>query len=274
MKFSPKLLGKNEHVILHMRTHIKELIPRFVFTVLVIVAAVLAYVYLPLSWRPTSGWVILAVAITLLLIFLVWPWMNWLTSTYTVTNRRLITRTGVFTKTGHDIPLTRISNVSYEHSLLDRMFGCGTLVLQTSASEPLYLHDIPKVEKVHVMLTDLLFHSDLAQQDAYQGDSQGQVPAAPAEPGRPSGGAVPTTPYAQQPSPQPEPRGETPRRVDETSHRPAAQQPRVQHAPESASQSEIYERESYPAGQDDPDFPLSIEDDSPRNEEDRGTERF
>lgn len=269
MKFSPKLLGKNEHVILHMRTHIKELIPKFAFNVLIIVAAVLAYVYLPESWRPTSGWVILAVAITLLLIFLVWPWMNWLTSTYTVTNRRLITRTGVLTKTGHDIPLTRISNVSYEHSLLDRMFGCGTLVLQTSAAEPLYLHDIPKVEKVHVMLTDLLFHSDLAQQDAYQGDSRGDSPDQARLP------EASTAAYTQQPSVQPAPRQEPPRRVDETSHpRPAAQQPRVQHAPESAHQSEVHERESYPLGQDDPDFPLSIEDEPTGDEADPRQERF
>ena len=202
MKFSPKLLGNNEQVILHLRTHIKALIPHIVANIVIVVAAVLAYVYLPLDWRPTSGWVILAVTITLVLIFGVWPWLNWVTSTYTVTNRRLITRTGVLTKTGHDIPLTRISDVASEHSLLDRFFGCGTLILQTSASDPLYLNDIPKVEKVHVMLTDLLFHHDLSMQDAFRDDpeeSAPRYPAEPAEPTEPTGQSPRELPNAQPP---------------------------------------------------------------------------
>lgn len=186
MRFSAKLLGKNEHVIQHMRTHLKKIIPNIVAAIVLIVVAVLAYVYLPENWRPASTIAIIAVAVTLIVIFLVWPWINWLTSTYTITNRRIITRKGVFTKTGHDIPLTRISNVSYERSMLDRLFGCGTLVLQTSASEPLTLDDVPHVERVHVTLTELLFHSDLADQDAfgqneYPATPQDENPASPAQ---------------------------------------------------------------------------------------------
>ena len=44
----------------------------------------------------------------------------WLTATYTITTRRLITRHGVITRRGHDIPLTRISDVAYEKDLIDR----------------------------------------------------------------------------------------------------------------------------------------------------------
>ena len=112
----------------------------------------------------------MAVAVTLFLVIMVWPWINWLTSTYTVTNRRIITRKGVFTKTGHDIPLTRISNVAYERSVLDRMLSCGSLVLQTSASDPLLLDDVPDVETVHVTLTDLLFHTGNPDAVQYTGD--------------------------------------------------------------------------------------------------------
>lgn len=170
MKFSDKLLGQNEHVILHMRTHIKEIIPNIGATIVLIIVAVLAYVYLPEDWRPGSTVAIVAVAVTLFLVIMVWPWINWLTSTYTVTNRRIITRKGVFTKTGHDIPLTRISNVAYERSVLDRMLGCGSLVLQTSASDPLLLDDVPDVETVHVTLTDLLFHTGNPDAVQYTGD--------------------------------------------------------------------------------------------------------
>lgn len=253
MKFSPKLLGKNEHVVLHLRTHIKALIPSFLFNVLFIVIAVLAFVYLPQDWRPTSGWVILAVTVTLVLIFWVWPWMNWLTSTYTVTNRRLITRTGVLTKTGHDIPLTRITDVAYEHSLLDRMFGCGTLVLQTSASEPLHLHDIPKVEKVHVLLTDMLFHSDLNQQDAYRRDPEESAPYAPVDSS--SQEVSPATNYPTSPAPEPA--------VTTSGTQPL---PPVHEAPSpqssSSEQPALHPRENIHDNQNDPNFPLDIDDDA------------
>ena len=41
----------------------------------------------------------------------------WLTATYTITTRRLITRHGVITRKGHDIPLSRVSDVAYERDL-------------------------------------------------------------------------------------------------------------------------------------------------------------
>ena len=157
MKLSPKLLGKDEYVILHVRTHLKALFPNIAGSAVVIVAAVLGAVFAPEDWRPVSTFVIVAVALVVLVFVFVWPWLNWLFATYTITNRRLITRKGVLTKTGHDLPLSRISDVSYEHGFTDRIFGCGTLILQTSADDPLPLPDIPHVEKVHVMLTELLF---------------------------------------------------------------------------------------------------------------------
>ena len=83
-----------------------------------------------------------------------------MTSTYTITDRRIITRKGIINKVGHDLPLRRINNVNYERSLTDRMLGCGTLILETAAGQPLILHDVPKVERVHVAITELLFADD------------------------------------------------------------------------------------------------------------------
>ncbi|MCF2706268.1 PH domain-containing protein [Arcanobacterium haemolyticum] len=166
MKLSSKLLGKDEHVLLHVRTHVKAILPNLLLGLVVVAIAVAAWIYLPENWQPTSRIVVAAATALLLLIFVVWPWLNWLAGTYTVTNRRLITRKGVLTKTGHDIPLSRISNVEYEHSLLDRILGCGTLILQTSAADPLLIDDVPHVERVHVMLADLLFHSAYDERQA------------------------------------------------------------------------------------------------------------
>ncbi|MET0999617.1 MAG: PH domain-containing protein, partial [Marmoricola sp.] len=48
---------------------------------------------------------------------------------------------------------------SYEKSLVDRMFGCGTLVV-SDASElgRVELRDIPRVEQAQLTVSDELFH--------------------------------------------------------------------------------------------------------------------
>lgn len=159
MVISQRLLNEGEHVVLGTRTHVKALLLPTV--VLVVVAGLAGYLSsLPdgdhaAVWR----WVIWVVAGLLIAAFVVAPFLRWLFTTYTFTNRRLITRTGVFTRRGHDIPLNRISDVSYEKSLVDRFFGCGTLVI-SDASElgRVELNDIPRVEQAQLTLSDQLFH--------------------------------------------------------------------------------------------------------------------
>ena len=105
-------------------------------------------------------------ALLLILWLVVRPFLTWLTTTYTITNRRLITRNGILTRRGHDIPLARISDVSYEHGLLDRMLGCGTLVISDASEQGrVKLHDIPQVEQVHLKISDQLFDPEAHRAD-------------------------------------------------------------------------------------------------------------
>jgi len=98
------------------------------------------------------------VALLVLIVFAAKPFLNWFFSTYTLTNRRLITRHGILTRTGRDIPLMRINDVSYEHGLIDRMLGCGTLMIESAGERgQVILPDVPHVEHVHLQMSDLLF---------------------------------------------------------------------------------------------------------------------
>ena len=79
------------------------------------------------------------------------PFLDWLLTTYTFTNRRLITRTGILTRRGHDIPMNRISDIAYEKGLIDRIFGCGTLVVSDASEQGrVELQDIPHVEQAQL----------------------------------------------------------------------------------------------------------------------------
>lgn len=154
-----KLLGADERVVIHVRTHAKALLGPFVVLLVAVLVTAAAAAYRPASWPGWSTAAILVLAVLVVLVRVAWPFLQWRSSTYTVTDRRVITRHGVITKTGHDLPLSRVNNVTYERGLLDRMLGCGTLVLTTAAESPLVLPDIPDVETVHVTMTELLFGS-------------------------------------------------------------------------------------------------------------------
>lgn len=161
MGISKRLLNDDEHVLVSTRTHVKALLlPALVLILLAGVAGFLSS--LPGGEaRDVLVLVIWAVALLAILWFVVRPFLGWLTTTYTITNRRLITRHGIITRRGHDIPLARVSDVAYEHGLVDRVLGCGTLVI-SDASEygRVKLHDIPHVEQVHLRLSEQLFDPD------------------------------------------------------------------------------------------------------------------
>ena len=70
---------------------------------------------------------------------------------------RLITRSGVIVRRGHDMPLARISDIAYEFGPIDRMLGCGTLVISDASTHgQIKLHDIPRVEEAQRTINDLL----------------------------------------------------------------------------------------------------------------------
>ena len=154
MAISPKLLTEGESVVVDTRTHPKALIvPGLVLVVTLAVAIFLD--------RLVDNGVVSLIVWILALVVIVWwvlrPFLDWLTSTYTITTRRLITREGIIARKGHDIPLMRISDVAYDMGIVDRMLGCGTLVISDASTHgSVRLHDIPHVEQVQRQLTELL----------------------------------------------------------------------------------------------------------------------
>jgi uncharacterized membrane protein YdbT with pleckstrin-like domain len=165
---SRKLLNEDEHVVVSTRTHVKALL--WPAVLLILISAAAGY----LSTLPSGKQRSTLVAVIWAIAFLVACWLvlrrflRWLTTEYTITTRRLITRTGILSRRGHDIPLARINDVSYEHGIIDRMLGCGTLIISDASQKGrVVLPDIPHVEQVHLKISDLLFgHTDGSQVEA------------------------------------------------------------------------------------------------------------
>ncbi|MDQ0377332.1 PH domain-containing protein [Amycolatopsis thermophila] len=155
MAYPDDLLSENEQVIVHSHPHAKMLIGP-VIGLLVTLGVGIWLVTLagdaPAPWDGVARIAIGVVAVVLIIWFFLVPLIRWRTTHFIVTTDRLIVREGVIKRTGIDIPLGRISSVQFEHGLVDRIFGCGTLVVESASDEPLRFDDIPRVERVHTMI--------------------------------------------------------------------------------------------------------------------------
>jgi uncharacterized membrane protein YdbT with pleckstrin-like domain len=150
MAFPQRLLADDEQIVLDLHPHWKQLLlPTLVLPVVVGVATYLLFLVPSGSVRTPVQWVIAAVALLVLLRFTVWPWVTWQTTHYTLTNRRVVIRRGVFGRSGRDIPLTRVNDVSFHHSLLERLLRCGTLTIESAGEHgQVVLPEVPDVELV------------------------------------------------------------------------------------------------------------------------------
>ena len=154
MAISPKLLNDGEHVVVSTRTHPKVLLGPLALLVILLAVGVVDQVVLEAHALHLVVWALVVLAI---LWFVGRPVLAWLAASYTITTRRLITRRGILTRKGHDIPLSRISDVAYKMGLIDRMLGCGTLKISDASTDgEVTLPDIPHVEQVQRRLNDLL----------------------------------------------------------------------------------------------------------------------
>src|ERR1044072_1627191 len=147
------LLSDGERVIIHKHSHLEMLlVPYLVLLVTVGIGVWLAILVQDQSWNMVA-WIAIAVIGVALLVWLFFvPFLRWRTTHFIVTTDRVMAREGVINRTGIDIPLGRINSVRFEHGLIDRVFGCGTLIIESASQEPLEFDDIPKVEKVHTLI--------------------------------------------------------------------------------------------------------------------------
>ena len=150
MGIPQRLLGDDEQLVLSLRPHWKEIIPPAL--VLLVTAPVASFVAAIVPDGSAQRWLRLAAAVIAVFVLLrwsLWPFLRWLTTTYALTTERIITREGVIARSGHDMPLSRVNDVSFSHSAVERVLRCGTLVVESGGERgQLVLRDVPRVEAV------------------------------------------------------------------------------------------------------------------------------
>ena len=157
MAYPRRLLSHDEDVELDLHPHWKALVLPALALLVIVPLASCGAARVPAGGAQTiARAVIAAVALVLLVPLTLLPFLRWVTTHYVVTDRRLITRRGVIARTGRDMPLARINDISFSHTVLERLLGCGTLVVESAGERgQLTLDDVPGVEDVQRRLYEL-----------------------------------------------------------------------------------------------------------------------
>lgn len=154
MAYPDKVLAGDEDVVVHLHPHWKVLV--LPVLVLLVVAGLTGFGLASVgnaAARITIG----VIALVLLLWWVLAPVLRWRTTHFVLTTRRVLVRQGVLSRTGRDVPLARINDVAFEHSLFERMLGCGTLIVESAGERgQVVLSDVPHVERVQGELYQLV----------------------------------------------------------------------------------------------------------------------
>jgi len=151
-------LSEGEHFVLRLHPHWKTLLRPFFILLVILVVAIAALVMIPSG--SGAGPARYAIGILVLVAVIIWgvvPVLRWRTTTYELTTRRLRLREGILSRTGRDFPLIRISDVSFTHGPIDRLLGCGKLIVESAGEHgQLVLNEIPQVQQVQSTLFQLV----------------------------------------------------------------------------------------------------------------------
>lgn len=131
MGYPAKMLNPGEEVAVDVRPHWKYLAGPVSACLVVGAGAVAALVEAVAHWALLAIAAVLAVA----LLWLAVRYVKWATTSFVVTNERLVERRGVLSRTGRDIPLDRLTDISYKQTLMDRLTGCGDILLESAGRD-------------------------------------------------------------------------------------------------------------------------------------------
>jgi uncharacterized membrane protein YdbT with pleckstrin-like domain len=156
--YPDKVLGEDEEVVRHLHPHWLTVAWPVVLFLVLVGATSFGTALVPagdqqVTWRL----VLVAAALVVGVVFVAVPLLRWRTTHYVVTTHRLLYRTGVLSRHGRDLGLSRITDVSYRQSLWDRVTNSGTVTIETAGDGgPTVFSAIPDSDGVQQLVAQLV----------------------------------------------------------------------------------------------------------------------
>jgi membrane protein YdbS with pleckstrin-like domain len=157
--YPESVLATDEKIVERFHPHWVTLIPATLWFLLICAAGGAGIAFAPGegTGRTVVLVAILVVGLSLLATLTITPWVRWRTSHYIFTTHRVLIRRGVFTHSGRDIALQRITDVAFRQTLWDRIVRAGTLIIESAGEQGQeVLHDIPRSNRQQQLLNRLI----------------------------------------------------------------------------------------------------------------------
>ncbi|MFY7067871.1 PH domain-containing protein [Nocardiopsis changdeensis] len=149
MAIADRHLSDDEELVHVVRQHWTVLVEEFTALAAIVAATAAALWFLPWQeeWAPAAAGVVGVLALVAALVFWLVPLLRWSSTVYILTDRRLMTRQGLISRKGRDMPLTRVNDVAFSMSVWERVMRYGTLTVQSaSEQEAITLRKVPRPE--------------------------------------------------------------------------------------------------------------------------------
>jgi membrane protein YdbS with pleckstrin-like domain len=132
VSFPRRLLAPGENIVVEANPNWSILVRPVAVSALIVAASAAVAVYW--STAPHIAYYVLVTISLLALIWLCTHLLSWRSRLLVITTERVVYRSGVLRRTGREIPLDRVQDVTYHQTLFSRLIGAGTLIIESAGS--------------------------------------------------------------------------------------------------------------------------------------------
>jgi uncharacterized membrane protein YdbT with pleckstrin-like domain len=174
MGFPENVLAKGEKVERSIHPHWLTVVGPSLLGVVLLAGAILLAVVTPDdSTGNLIQWIVVGLLVLIAIPLVVVPFLRWRTTHYVVSTHRVMVRRGILNKSGKDITLSKITDVSFEQSLLDRIINSGSLRIESAGDSPdETLKNIPHSNHVQQLINRLVDEDDTRRRMVAHGRSE------------------------------------------------------------------------------------------------------
>lgn len=155
-----KYLLPNEQQVITVRRHPAVLIGPCMFVLggllaAAVLSATVLHSYGALALVVWLAWVVL-------LFWLIWKAINWAVDFFVVTSHRILLTTGVLTRKVAMMPLSKVTDMSFQRSFSGRMLGYGEFIVESAGQDQALrtIDHIPYPEQLYLEVCGMLFGSE------------------------------------------------------------------------------------------------------------------
>lgn len=157
-----------ERVVARVRRHARRLAFPAVLLVALAGGTAFALAMLPELWQQLA---VVGLAVLVLIVGVLLPYLAWLTRRTTITTRRTILRSGVFVRVRQELLHSRGHDVTVRRTWAQSAFGSGDVRIDTGNERPFVLRDVPNPELVQAALQELMVESRIPIADHRRAES-------------------------------------------------------------------------------------------------------